>query len=159
VHPPVREARFWVIQAMVLLIAGVHLLVDLDVSAETGAFPAGLPVALLILPVGYAALRYGLTGSAATSIWATLAWLPDLLLPRDQGHVGGDLVNLALVLGVALFFGQHIEVERLAHARVQRATAAGGQAVTERSCPEPGQARFKAPDPSLSQVRSWVSTA
>lgn len=122
-HPPVGEGRFWIIQAMVLLIAGVHLFVDLHVSAETGAFPAGLPVALLILPVGYAALRYGLTGSAATGIWATLAWLPDLVLPHDHGHAGGDLVNLALVLAVAFFFGQHIEAERLAHARVERATA------------------------------------
>ena len=122
-HPPVREGRFWIIQAMVLLIAGVHLFVDLHVSAETGAFPAGLPVALLILPVGYAALRYGLTGSAATGIWATLAWLPDLLLPHDQGHAGGDIVNLALLLAVAFFFGQHIEAERLAHARVESATA------------------------------------
>ncbi|HUY51318.1 MAG TPA: ATP-binding protein [Streptosporangiaceae bacterium] len=122
-HPPVREGRFWIIQAMVLLIAGVHLLADLHVSTETGAFPAGIPVALLILPVGYAALRYGLTGSAATGIWATLAWLPDLLLPYDQGHVGADLVNLALVDAVAFFFGQHIEAERLAHARVERATA------------------------------------
>jgi len=108
---------------MVLLIAGVHLIVDLHTSADTGAFPAGLPVALLIVPVGYAALRYGLAGSAATGIWATLAWLPDLLLPHDQGHVGGDLVNLALLLVVAFFFGQHIEAERLAHARVESATA------------------------------------
>jgi signal transduction histidine kinase len=122
-HPPVREWRFWIIQAMVLLIAGVHLLIDLHVSTETGAFPAGIPVALLILPVGYAALRYGLTGSAATAIWATLVWLPDLLLPHDQGHVGGDLVNLALIYFVAFIFGQHIEAERLAHARVERATA------------------------------------
>ncbi|HVA75732.1 MAG TPA: ATP-binding protein [Acidimicrobiales bacterium] len=122
-HPPVRDGRFWVIQAMVLLIASVHLLVDLHVSAETGAFPAGLPVALLILPVGYAALRYGLAGSAATGILATLAWLPDLLLAHDQGHSGGDLVDLALVDGVAFFFGRHIEAERLAHARVERATA------------------------------------
>jgi signal transduction histidine kinase len=119
----VREGRFWIIQAMVLLIAGVHLFVDLHVSADTGAFPAGLPVALLILPVGYAALRYGLAGSAATGIWATLAWLPDLLLPHDQGHAGGDIVNLALLLAVAFFFGQHIEAERLAHARVESATA------------------------------------
>ena len=122
-HPPVSEGRFWIIQAMVLVIAGVHLFVDLHVSAETGAFPAGLPVALLILPVGYAALHYGLAGSASTGIWATLAWLPDLLLPKDQGHAGGDLVNLALVLAVAFFFGQHIEAERLADARVERATA------------------------------------
>ncbi|HUZ21823.1 MAG TPA: ATP-binding protein [Acidimicrobiales bacterium] len=122
-RPPVREGRFWAIQAMVLLIAGVHLLVDLNVSIATGAFPAGIPVALLIVPVGYAALRYGLAGSAATGIWATLLWLPDLLLPHDRGHVGGDLVNLALVIGVAFVFGQRIEAERLAHARVERATA------------------------------------
>jgi signal transduction histidine kinase len=122
-HPPVREGRFWIIQAMVLLIAGLHLLADLQFSTGTGAFAAGLPVALLIVPVGYAALRYGLTGSAATAIWATLAWLPDLLLPHNQGHAGGDLVNLALVDFVAFFFGQHIEAERLAHARVERATA------------------------------------
>lgn len=122
-HPPVREGRFWLIQAMVLIIAGVHLLADLHDPRETGAFPAGIPVALLIIPIGYAALRYGLTGSAATGVWATLAWLPDLLLPHDQGHAGADLVNLALILVVAFFFGQHIEAERLAHARVERVTA------------------------------------
>jgi signal transduction histidine kinase len=122
-RPPVREGRFWVIQAMVVFIAGVHLLVDLHVSVDTGAFPAGIPVALLIVPVGYAALRYGLAGSAATGIWATLLWLPDLLLPNDQGHVGGDLLNLALVDVVAFAFGQLIVAERLAHSRVERATA------------------------------------
>lgn len=109
---------------MVLLIAGIHLLVDLHTSIEGGAFPSGLPVALLIIPVGYAALRYGLAGSAATGIWATLLWLPDLLLPHDHGHVGGDIVDLALVDIVAFLFGQRIEAERFAHARVERATAA-----------------------------------
>ncbi|MHB1974754.1 MAG: sensor histidine kinase [Acidimicrobiales bacterium] len=118
-----REERFWVVQAMVVVIAAAHLLVDLNVPTESGAFPSGLPVALLILPVGYAALRYGLAGSAATGLWATLLWLPDLLLPGDRGHAGGDIVDLALVDAVAFFFGQRIEAERLAHVRVERATA------------------------------------
>ncbi|MHB8245431.1 MAG: sensor histidine kinase [Acidimicrobiales bacterium] len=123
VHPPLGEGRFWIVQAMVLLIASVHLMVDLNVSFATGAFPAGIPVALLIVPVGYAALRYGLTGAATTALWATLLWLPDLLLPHDQGHVGSDMVNLALVDGVAFFFGRRIETERLAHQRAEHATA------------------------------------
>ena len=122
-RPPLRERRFWSIQAMVVVIAGVHLALDLRVSSETGAFPSGLPVALLIVPVGYAALRYGLAGSAATALWATLLWLPDLLLPGDRGHVGGDLVELVLVDAVAFVFGQRIEAERLAHERVESATA------------------------------------
>lgn len=123
VHPPVREARFWVIQLMVVLIAGLHLFLDLHFSFESGPFPAGLPVALLILPVGYAALRYGLAGATATAIWAVLLWLPDLLLPRDQGHVGGDLINLMLIVVVAIVFGRHIDAERYGHERVERAMA------------------------------------
>lgn len=121
-HPPIREGRFWVVQALVVLIATVHLFVDLHSSVETGAFPSGIPVALLIVPVGYAALRYGLSGSAATGLWATFLWLPDLLLPHDQGHPGGDLINLALVDIVAFVIGQRIEAERLARTRAERAT-------------------------------------
>ena len=122
-HPPFGEWRFWVIQAMVVLLAGLHLLVDLHTSIETGAFPGGIPVALLILPVGYAALRFGLSGSAATGLWATLLWLPDLLLPLNEGHAPSDVINLALVDAVALIFGQQIEAERLAHAGIEEATA------------------------------------
>lgn len=122
-HPPVREARFWVVQAMVVLITGAHLFADLHSSVETRSFPGGLPVALLILPVGYAALHYGLSGSAATGLWAALLWLPDLLLPHDRGHAGADVVNLALVEAVAFFVGQRIEAVRLARTEMERATS------------------------------------
>ena len=122
-HPPSREARFWAIQASLVVIAAVHLVVDLDSSLETSDFPVGVPVALLVVPVTYAALRYGLAGSAATGLWATLLWLPDLLLPDDQGHVGSDLVNLALVEFVAFAIGMSIEAKSLAHLRLARASA------------------------------------
>jgi signal transduction histidine kinase len=123
-HPPVRELRFWAIQAMVVLFAGLHLFLDLHVATESGAFPSGLPVALLILPVGYAALRYGLAGATATALWAILLWLPDLMLSRDRGHVGGDLVDLALVVMVAIVFGRRMDAERLTHQRAAQAMAA-----------------------------------
>jgi len=122
-HPPVRDGRFWVIQALVILIAAVHLLVDIHSSVETDAFPTGIPVALLIIPVSYAALRYGLSGSASTGVWATLLWLPDLLLPHGQGHDGADLINLALVDIVAFVIGERIEAERLARGQAEHATA------------------------------------
>ena len=121
-HPPVREARFWVVQVLVVVIAAVHLEVDLHSSLETSGFPVGVPVALLVVPVAYAALRYGLAGSAATGLWATLLWSPDLLLPHDQGHAGSDIVNLALVDFVAFVIGLRIEAERRARARAEHAT-------------------------------------
>lgn len=121
-RPPVLEVRFWVVQVMVAGIAALHLAIDMT-SAEPGAVPAGIPVALLLAPVSYAALRYGLSGSVATAVWATLLWLPDLLLPRDRGHVGNDVIELALVIAVAVFVGYHIDAERRARAQVHRLTA------------------------------------
>jgi len=123
-HPPVREARFWIVQTMVGLFALLHLWLDLHVSIASGAFPSGLPVALLILPVGYAALRYGLAGATCTALWAILLWLPDLLLSRDRGHVGSDVIDLALVVIVAIVFGRRMDAERLTHVGVERAMAA-----------------------------------
>ena len=120
--PPLSDWHFWLIQLSVLLIASLHIFADLRLSALSGPFPAGLPVALLIVPVGYAALHFGLTGSAATALWATLLWLPDLMLPNDRGHVGADVINLVLIDLVAFVFGARIESERSARARAERAT-------------------------------------
>ncbi len=119
-HPPLYEIQFWLLQASVILIAFIHLFVDIRFSHETG-FPDGAPVALLIIPVGYAALRYGLSGSAATGLWASLLWLPDLLLSQDRGHSGNDLVSLIMVDAVGLFVGQRVEAERMARIRVEDA--------------------------------------
>ncbi len=120
-HPPIREWQYWVIQLTVALIAVLHLYDDTHAAAISRIVPAGLPVALLIVPVGYAAVRYGLAGSAATAIWATLLWLPDLTL--RHGHVSADSIDLILVDIVAFVFGQRIESERFARWRAERETA------------------------------------
>lgn len=121
IRPPVRALRFWIVQAVVVGLAAAHLAIDIASTAEPSTVPAGVPVALLLAPVGYAALRYGLSGSVATAAWATLLWLPDLLLPRDRGHAGNDAIELALVIAVAVFVGYHIDAERLERAHALQA--------------------------------------
>ncbi len=118
-RPPVREVRFWIVQAVVVGLALAHLAID--VTAEPGSIPAGIPVALLLGPVSYAALRYGLAGSVPTAAGAVVLWLPDLLLPHDEGHVGNDLIELALVGAVAAFVGYHIDAEHLARSHARQA--------------------------------------
>ncbi len=130
-HPPVGEPAFWVVQAMVVVLAVLHLVVDLQSSSGQGSFPTGVPVGLLLLPVGYAALRYGLSGSAATALWAILLWLPDLALPGGRGHPDDDVVELALVLGVAIFAGIYVEREHLQRERA-RALEAESRAAERR---------------------------
>ncbi|HET9081930.1 MAG TPA: ATP-binding protein [Trebonia sp.] len=130
-RPPLRDTRFWLVQIVVVALAMTHLALDIALPAEPSSIPAGVPVALLLAPVSYAALRHGLSGSVSTALWATLLWLPDLLLPDDRGHPGNDLIELALVIAVAVFVGYHIDGERAAHDRAQRART-GQQAAEAR---------------------------
>ncbi|HVC41523.1 MAG TPA: sensor histidine kinase, partial [Candidatus Saccharimonadales bacterium] len=88
---------------------------------ESTTFPTGSPVGLLLIPVLYSALRYGLAGSAATAAWATLLWLPDLLLPDALGHPASDLIDLAIVDAVAIFVGERVERTRIQHRRADAA--------------------------------------
>ncbi|MGA7913220.1 MAG: sensor histidine kinase [Candidatus Dormiibacterota bacterium] len=118
-HPPLREASFWALQVAVVTLAGFHFYLDSSGILESTTFPTGSPVGLLLLPVLYSALRYGLAGSAATAVWATLLWFPDLLLPN--GHPANDLIDLAVVDAVAIFVGEHIERARIQQRRAEAA--------------------------------------
>ncbi len=122
-HPPVRERAFWITQLMVALWAVVHLLIDAHGVISPDWFPYGTPIDLLLIPVGYAALHYGLSGSAATTVWSILLWMPDLLMPDDRGHYHHDLVQLVVVTVVALFVGLEIERSHLERNRAEAAEA------------------------------------
>lgn len=121
VHPPLRDRAFWIVQVMVVVLAFAHIIVDLQSSPVLATIPVAVPLDLLLIPVGYAALRYGLSGSAATAVWAVLLWLPDLILRDDRGHPYADLVDLAIVVTVAFFVGLEIERTHLESARAELA--------------------------------------
>ena len=121
-HPPVREARFGVIQAMRVVLATPHFAADGAVGARSEVPVAEVPIALAIVPVVYSALYFGLVGSAATSIWAVVLWLPCLAIPHFDGHPYNDLVSLSMVLVVGIVVGFRIESERVAMEHAHRAT-------------------------------------
>ena len=120
-HPPWRDRSFWLIQGMVLVLAGLHLMGDLYISSVENIFPTSVPVELLLIPIGYAAIRHGLSGSVATSIWATVAWLPDLALPNEQGHPINDITELSLIVAAAIFVGIRVEKESVERTKALQA--------------------------------------
>lgn len=88
--------------------------------------------------------------------WATLLWLPDLLLPRDRGHVGNDLIELAWVIAVAVFVGCHIDRERLERAKADRARSEQQAVeVRYRQLFDTNTARSWSP---TRQAQSWMPT-
>ena len=113
-RPPIRSRRFWIVQLLVIVIALFHESAD----ARLILLPAGIPdfatVSLFLVPIIFAALNFGLTGSFATAFWVTLLSLPDFFYVDRVQHHWVDGVQLAIIDVVAVLVGLRVEQERLA---------------------------------------------
>jgi signal transduction histidine kinase len=141
--PPVRSARFWIVQAGVLSVALLHDIVLSSIPGAGHAFgvPDAMTSAFLLIPVIYAALNFGVRGSVATAVWATALIAPHWWLMPDlsRSHLVIELGNLAILYAVAIVVGQRVECEQRAR---QRAEAALATAVTEQQRRQEEQRAF-----------------
>jgi len=117
---PVRDGRFWVIQALVLGIVTTHLLLEQDphLAAENQFYL--LSVSILLAPVVYAGMRFGVRGALPTTLWALLLSAPEIF-----GHVLetriGILVQFAILFIIAFIVGLRADRERAAAEATKRA--------------------------------------
>jgi signal transduction histidine kinase len=123
-RPPLRDHRFWVIQALILAIVTGHLALDLRGARLPGGIPDYPTVGLFLLPVIYAALRFGLGGACASAAWGTVLMLPDLVVVDSRFDVWGDGTLLAISCVVAVAVGQRVEREASARRGMGAALAA-----------------------------------
>lgn len=121
-RPPVKMARFWVIQLLVMAIALFHM-----TSHDGGLLPhLGIPhfatMSLFLVPVVYAALTFGLAGSLATAGWVTALMVPDLIQHQwiDRWANG---IQLGIIDVVAAFVGAKVDSEVLMRSRAEEAEA------------------------------------
>lgn len=109
--PPIYRREFWAVQALVLLIAGGHALLEgVRPAIEPPALYL-LPASLYFVPVVYAALNFGLRGSLATALWGALLTLPNTILWHAGLERVGEVWQMAIVLAVAIFVGQRVDRE------------------------------------------------
>ena len=122
--PPIHDRRFWLVQGLVVAIAAGHELADTANFITPIGIPGFATVALFLVPIVYAALNFGITGSFATAVWVTLLTVPDFFVIDKADHHWIDGTQLAIIDAVAIFVGQRVERERLASRReAQRMTA------------------------------------
>jgi len=141
--PPVRSARFWIVQAGVLSVALLHDIVLASIPGAGHSFgvPDAMTSAFLLIPVIYAALNFGVRGSVATAVWAAALIAPHWwLMPDVSGtHLVIELGNIAVLFTVAIVVGQRVECEQRAR---QRAETALATAVTEQQRRQEEQRAF-----------------
>ena len=122
----VRERSFWLVQAGVLVAVALHALAELLGLPEREGLGAVVyvPPLLLVVPVSLASFRYGLEGGVLTSIWAAVLSIPNLLVWHPDGYEWlGDVVFLAVVLGLGVVVAVPVERERAERRRAEAAAA------------------------------------
>ncbi len=123
-HPPWRDRRFWVVQLLILVV----VLGQLALNLARSQLPLGIPVSvlsgLIVVPVVYAALSFGLGGAGATAAWGILLMVPNLVLApgAESRWVNGTLLLLAAAGAVAV--GQRVDRELVARLRAAQAVEA-----------------------------------
>ena len=117
--PPIRARDFWMVQALVFLIAAVHTFVEVVVRL---AFPPPLyliPTSLFFIPVVYAAVRFGARGAVTTALWSLAVTMPNIVLLHEGVERLGILWQFGVLLLIAAFVGARVDRERLARAEVE----------------------------------------
>jgi len=123
-RPPFADWRFWMVQGLVIVSAGLHTAADTWQILRPLGIPAFAPVGLFLIPVIFAALSFGLSGAIATTMWVTLLMAPDLLVIDAPMDRWADGIQLALIVATALFAGTRVERERIARRRAEEAREA-----------------------------------
>ena len=121
------ERSFWLVQAGVLLVTAANWLVQalLDDSAHDSllGFLVHVPALLYVVPVVYAALRYGLEGGLRTGAWAMLLAVPNAAVHHRHGYAWlGELLLIAVIVGCGAVVASVVERERIHRLRAERAT-------------------------------------
>lgn len=126
-RPPMRAGRFWLVQAGVLFVALLDEVV-LDVVGVQPPFeiPRSTITSLLLVPVIYAALNWGVRGAVGTALWATVLMFPDWLFIAGvtTANAWVEIGNLAVLNAVAIIVGQRVEREEQARLRAEEALRA-----------------------------------
>src|SRR5665811_1206623 len=120
--PPVSSGRFWLVQVGVLLVAFLDEVV-LDIMGFLPPFeiPRSTITALLLIPVIYAALNFGVRGAVGTALWATALMFPDWLwIAREStANTWVEIGNLAILNVVAVIVGRRVEREAVSYTHLR----------------------------------------
>ncbi|MEI6620503.1 MAG: sensor histidine kinase [Actinomycetes bacterium] len=120
---PWRDGRFWLIQTLILVIDFGHAALEdrgvLDASSSL-YIPA---TSLILIPLVYAALVYGLRGAVPTALWVLVLSTPELVEFHNWHTREGTLSVLIIDIALTILVAFRVDKERASTTRAERAAA------------------------------------
>lgn len=118
-RPQFKDWYFWAIQGMVTGIAAIHDIIEIAGYLPQLGMLYFLPISLFFLPVAYAALKFGFTGSIATATWVIIITIPNWVFWHSGLERFGVIFQLAVLVTVAVIMGQRVDREKSATQRAK----------------------------------------
>lgn len=107
-----RERDFWAIQVIIAIVTVVHVIAERFLASPPFLGLHHTPVILYIVPIAYAAIRYGWEGGLCTSGWVMLLVMPSVVVwHRNDWMWLGELVRVVIVIAVGLVLSYRVERE------------------------------------------------
>jgi PAS domain S-box-containing protein len=125
-----RERRFWVVQALVLLATLVHILAEgfEDAASHSHIYLFSvLMYALFAVPIVYASLNFGMDGAVPTALWSGLLALPNVVLWHSGTDRLAELAQHAFIMGLAVLIAIRVDREVAARRSAEQAALARRQ--------------------------------
>ena len=114
---PLKDRRFWIIQALIALVAGLHNSLEAITALPENDLLCFVPTSLFFMPVVVAAVSFGLRGSVATSAWCALLTLPNTVFRHSGYERWGEVSQMGFVAVAGLFLGMRVDEAARAYAR------------------------------------------
>jgi len=118
--PPLGDRAFWATQALVVAIAGGHILLETTGWGHQFETLEFVPVSLFLIPVVYAGLHFGLRGSLPTALWCAVLTAPNAFLWHEGVGRLGEFWQAGMVVAVGVLVGQWIDREKRARLEAER---------------------------------------
>ncbi|MFZ2227121.1 MAG: sensor histidine kinase [Candidatus Nanopelagicaceae bacterium] len=119
---PIRDHRFWIIQALVLAIDVSHIILEKSGLLVTDSELYILSVSPFLLPVVYAGLNFGRKGASPTFAWALLLWIPEIISHQSTTRLG-IIVQFGIIGVIAMIVANRVERENHAAEQAREANA------------------------------------
>lgn len=117
-----RQPRFWIVQALVLVLSGLHFALEAFEQWTPSPGLYLLPISTLFIPVVYAALNFGVEGALPTALLCVALSLPNVFLFHDGAQRIGVLTQLALLLALGVMVAARVDREQRAKESAETAS-------------------------------------
>lgn len=114
---PIRDGRFWAIQALVLIIAAADFAAD--VLLPQNAVVSIVIVTLFFIPVTYAAVAFDFGRATATALWCVVVDFPIMLAHHRGAPEVEQMFLLAAIAGAGVYVAYWVDREAAARAALQ----------------------------------------